>query len=113
MHANSDRCEAFSTYPRTYDLLHAWTVFSDIEQNGCSAEDLLIEMDRILRPTGFVIIHDKGAVVEFIKKHLTALHWEAVGTADSEEDPDQDEDNIVLIIQKKMWRTSHSLRESL
>ncbi|KAL6327619.1 hypothetical protein AAG906_022035 [Vitis piasezkii] len=71
-------CEAFSTYPRTYDLLHAWTVFSDIEKKGCSAEDLLIEMDRILRPTGFVIIRDKPSVIEFVKKYLTALHWEAV-----------------------------------
>ncbi|KAH9312909.1 hypothetical protein KI387_027944 [Taxus chinensis] len=43
-------CEAFSTYPRTYDLLHAWTVFSDISEKDCSIEDLLIEMDRIVRP---------------------------------------------------------------
>ncbi|KAK1379088.1 Methyltransferase [Heracleum sosnowskyi] len=25
-------CEAYSTYPRTYDLLRPWTVFSDIEK---------------------------------------------------------------------------------
>ncbi|XVE67822.1 hypothetical protein DITRI_Ditri09bG0019300 [Diplodiscus trichospermus] len=49
-------CEAFSTYPRTYDLLHAWAVFSEIEEHGCSAEDLLIEIIRILRPNGFVIV---------------------------------------------------------
>ncbi|KAK6138393.1 hypothetical protein DH2020_027867 [Rehmannia glutinosa] len=45
-----DWCESFSTYPRTYDLLHAWSVFSQIEERGCSSEDLLIEMDRMLRP---------------------------------------------------------------
>ncbi|KAL6970580.1 hypothetical protein U1Q18_030276 [Sarracenia purpurea var. burkii] len=107
-------CEAFSTYPRTYDLLHAWTVFSDIEKKGCSAEDLLLEMDRILRPTGFIIIRDKQPVVEFVKKYLQALHWEAIATADSSSDGDRDRDrdDFVLVIQKKLWLTSESLRNS-
>lgn len=105
-------CEAYSTYPRTYDLLHAWTIFSDIEKKGCSGEDLLIEIDRILRPTGFVIVRDKRHVAEFIKKYLTALHWEAVATADAESDSEQDEDEVVFIIQKKIWLPSESLRDS-
>ncbi|KAI4352293.1 hypothetical protein L6164_006560 [Bauhinia variegata] len=101
-------CEAFSTYPRTYDLLHAWTVFSDIIQKECSPEDLLIEMDRILRPKGFIIVHDNRSVVEFIKKYLPALHWQVVAMSDS----DQGEDHAVIIIQKKMWLTSQSIRDS-
>ncbi|CAL5337408.1 unnamed protein product [Camellia sinensis] len=105
-------CEAFSTYPRTYDLLHAWTILSDIERKGCSAEDLLLEMDRMLRPTGFIIIRDKQPVIEFVKKYLPALHWEAMATADSSSDPDGDGDEFVLVIQKKVWLTSESLRDS-
>lgn len=109
----TDRCEAFSTDPRAYDLLHAWTVISDIRRKGCSAEDLLIiEMDRILRPRGFIIVRDKRSVVEFIKKYLHVLHWEAVATADADRDSEQDEDDTVLIIQKKKWLTSESLKES-
>ncbi|KAM7488433.1 hypothetical protein LguiB_025917 [Lonicera macranthoides] len=104
-------CEAFSTYPRTYDLLHAWTVFSDIERKGCSGEDLLIEMDRMLRPTGFAIIRDKPPVIDFVKKYLQALHWEAVATTDST-DSDEDGDELVFIVQKKLWLTSESLRDS-
>lgn len=104
---NPDRCEAYSTYPRTYDLLHAWTVFSDIERKGCSAVDLMIEMDRIVRPKGFIIVRDKPKVVEYVKKYMKALHWEAVATADAE----QDEDDAVFIIQKKIWRTSESFRD--
>ncbi|KAL3645662.1 hypothetical protein CASFOL_010842 [Castilleja foliolosa] len=100
-------CEAFSTYPRTYDLLHAWTVFSDIERKGCSGEDLLLEMDRILRPTGFAIIRDKQRVIDFVKKYLTALHWEAIATDDSNS---EDGDEVVFIIQKKLWLTSESFR---
>ncbi|PIA36384.1 hypothetical protein AQUCO_03400343v1 [Aquilegia coerulea] len=105
-------CEAYSTYPRTYDLLHAWTVFSDMERKGCSGEDLLIEMDRMLRPTGFIIVRDKRPVVEFIKKHLTALHWEAVATADADSDSEQDDGEIVFVIQKKMWLATETLRDS-
>lgn len=101
-------CEAFSIYPRTYDLLHAWTVFSDIIRKKCSVEDLLIEVDRILRPKGFVIVRDRRPVVDYIKKLLPVLHWEAVSTADS----DDSDDESVLIIRKKMWLTSESLRIS-
>ncbi|KAK7243086.1 hypothetical protein RIF29_37870 [Crotalaria pallida] len=108
-----DWCEAYSTYPRTYDLLHAWTVFSDLEKKDCSAEDLLIEMDRMLRPTGFIIIRDKQSVVDFVKKYLTALHWEAVATADSSSDSsDQHGNEVVFIIQKKLWLTAESFKET-
>lgn len=106
------RCEAFSTYPRTYDLLHAWTVFSDIEKKGCGGEDLLIEMDRIVRPTGFIIVRDKRRVVEFIKKYLIALHWESVALVDAE-DSEVDDDEKVLVIQKKMWLSGGSLKDSI
>lgn len=106
------RCEAFSTYPRTYDLLHAWTVFSDIEKKGCSAEDLLLEMDRILRPTGFVIFRDKKPVIDFIKKYLTALHWESVATADAEANSDLEEKEGILVTQKKLWLLDEGAKDS-
>ncbi|KAK6161258.1 hypothetical protein DH2020_004639 [Rehmannia glutinosa] len=105
-------CESISTYPRTYDLLHAWNVFSDIEKKGCSGEDLLLEMDRIIRPTGFIIIRDKQPVIDFVKKYLAALHWEAVATADSSSEPGQDGDDLVFVIQKKLWLTSESFRDT-
>ncbi|KAL5990555.1 hypothetical protein ACLOJK_011457 [Asimina triloba] len=106
-------CEAFSTYPRTYDLLHAWTLFSDIEKKGCasSAEDLLLEMDRILRPTGFVIVRDKLPVINYIKKYLTALHWESVALVDAE-DSEADEEKV-LVIQKKKWPSEGSHKDSI
>lgn len=69
-------------------------------------------MDRILRPTGFVIIRDKQSAVDFVKKYLTALHWDVVATADASTGSDEDGDEVVLIIQKKMWLTTESLRDS-
>ncbi|XP_048493626.1 probable methyltransferase PMT3 [Beta vulgaris subsp. vulgaris] len=105
-------CESFSTYPRTYDLLHAWTVISDVEKKGCSIEDLLIEMDRIVRPQGFIIVRDKRSLVEYIMKHLPALHWESVGTGGSVPDSDEEEAMTVLVIQKKLWHTTESVGDS-
>eukprot|EP00249_Psilotum_nudum_P006933 c20167_g1_i2 orf=363-2150(+) len=58
-------CEPFSTYPRTYDLLHAFRVFSSYKRGGkgCQMEDIMLEMDRMLRPTGLLIIRDTSSVV--------------------------------------------------
>ncbi|XP_051129347.1 probable methyltransferase PMT3 [Andrographis paniculata] len=104
-------CESFSTYPRTYDLLHAGSIFSDIEKKGCSGEDLLLEMDRILRPTGFAIFRDRQPIIDFVKKYLGALHWEAVATAEPGAEGGEDGDEVVLIVQKKVWLTSESVRD--
>lgn len=68
-------------------------------------------MDRMLRPTGFVIIHDKQPAIDFIKKYLPALHWEVVETADSSSE-DQDGDEVIFILQKKLWLTSESFRDT-
>ncbi|KAF2308857.1 hypothetical protein GH714_022021 [Hevea brasiliensis] len=43
-----DWCEAFSTYPRTYDLLHLDGLFT-AESHRCDMKYVLLEMDRILR----------------------------------------------------------------
>ncbi|CAK9184015.1 unnamed protein product [Ilex paraguariensis] len=47
-----DWCEPFSTYPRSYDLLHAYHLFSHHKYagEGCLLEDIMLEMDRIIRP---------------------------------------------------------------
>lgn len=73
---------------------------------GCSIEDLLIEMDRILRPKGFIIIQDELHIIDYVKKYIKALHWEAI------RESDRNEAGSVLVIQKKMWLTSQSVRSS-
>ncbi|KAJ3699026.1 hypothetical protein LUZ61_002731 [Rhynchospora tenuis] len=102
-----DWCESFSTYPRTYDLLHAWMVFSEIEKQGCGFEDLLLEMDRILRPLGYVIIRDRAPIIDYIKKLLKALRWDDWS---SEVIPKRDllssGEEKVMIVRKKLWNGS-------
>ncbi|XP_057527814.1 probable methyltransferase PMT16 [Amaranthus tricolor] len=67
-------CEAMSTYPRTYDFIHADSIFT-LYKDRCEIEDILLEMDRILRPEGSVIFRDDVDVLVQIKKITDALQW--------------------------------------
>ncbi|KAK6266168.1 hypothetical protein QUC31_017005 [Theobroma cacao] len=67
-------CEAFSTYPRTYDLVHAHGVFS-MYMDKCDFVDILLEIYRILRPQGAVIIRDHVDVVMKLKGITDQMRW--------------------------------------
>lgn len=67
-------CEAFSTYPRTYDLIHAHGVFS-MYMDKCSILDILLEMHRILRPEGAVIIRDHVDIIVEVKGIAEKMKW--------------------------------------
>jgi hypothetical protein len=43
--------------------------------NRCQFEDILLEMDRILRPEGAVIIRDKVDVLVKVEKIANAMRW--------------------------------------
>lgn len=86
----TDWCEAFSTYPRTYDLIHANGIFS-LYIHKCGIIDILVEMDRILRPGGTAIVRDKADVVLKVKKDADRLQWHSriVDTENGALDPDK------------------------
>ncbi|GMP43218.1 hypothetical protein CsSME_00012667 [Camellia sinensis var. sinensis] len=92
-------CEAMSTYPRTYDFIHADSVFS-LYQDRCNMEDILLEMDRILRPQGSVIIRDDVDVITNVKMLADGLQWES-RMVDSETSPHAREK--ILIALKTYW----------
>ncbi|XP_061367632.1 probable methyltransferase PMT19 isoform X2 [Gastrolobium bilobum] len=69
-----DWCEPFSTYPRTYDLIHAWGIFS-MYMNKCSITDILLEMHRIIRPEGAVIIRDHEDAILKVKEITDQIRW--------------------------------------
>lgn len=94
-----DWCEAFSTYPRTYDLIHASGLFS-LYQNTCKLEDILIEMDRILRPEGAVIIRDEVDVMNKVRKLAIGMRWDTK-MMDHEDGPLVPEK--VLVCVKQYW----------
>ncbi|KAF9682235.1 hypothetical protein SADUNF_Sadunf05G0087800 [Salix dunnii] len=64
-----DWCESFSTYPRTYDLLHANYLFSNLKKR-CQLAPVLAEVDRIVRPG------DKSSAIGEVENLLKSLHWE-------------------------------------
>lgn len=72
-----DWCEPFPTYPRTYDLLHANGLLSHLSSERCSMMDLFLEMDRILRPEGWVVLSDKVGAIEMARVFATQIRWEA------------------------------------
>ncbi|KAK9282604.1 hypothetical protein L1049_010821 [Liquidambar formosana] len=71
-----DWCEPFDTYPRTYDFLHAASLFS-IEQKRCNMSSIMLEMDRMLRPGGRVYIRDSLAVMDELQEIAKAMGWQA------------------------------------
>ncbi|EAY97833.1 hypothetical protein OsI_19755 [Oryza sativa Indica Group] len=97
-----DWCEPFSTYPRTYDLLHAFHIFSHYQsrKEDCSLEDIMLEMDRIIRPEGFIIIRDENAILSGINDLAPKFLWD-VTTHMLENEESKPEK--VLVCRKKFW----------
>ncbi|KAK9167008.1 hypothetical protein Scep_002199 [Stephania cephalantha] len=74
-----DWCEEFPTYPRTYDLVHA-EGFLSLETKrtrGCTMLDLFTEIDRILRPEGWIIFRDTASLIEAARALAARLRWDA------------------------------------
>eukprot|EP00850_Spirogloea_muscicola_P022645 SM000305S11803 [mRNA] locus=s305:126683:130090:+ [translate_table: standard] len=90
--------EPFPTYPRTYDLLHAAGLLSR-DAARCGIMSLTLEMDRILRPEGWVIMRDSWEFIEEARAAAQAVRWEARVIAIEEED-----DQCIMIAQKILWR---------
>lgn len=91
-----DWCESFSTYPRSYDLLHADHLFSQIKKK-CNMRALIVEADRILRPEGKLIVRDSVEIINELESILKSMHWEIrmIYSKDKEG---------LLCAQKTMWR---------
>lgn len=94
-----DWCEAFSTYPRTYDLIHADDIFS-LYQDRCDISNILLEMDRILRPEGAVLIRDDVDMLSKVMRLASSMRWETK-MADHETGPLNNQK--ILIAVKTYW----------
>lgn len=97
-----DWCESFNTYPRTYDLLHSSFLFKILEKRydhpcefislydkstckvrfsqykifvRCDITDVVAEIDRILRPNGYLVVQDSLEVISKLSPILRSLHW--------------------------------------
>eukprot|EP00850_Spirogloea_muscicola_P021752 SM000260S09948 [mRNA] locus=s260:114816:120959:- [translate_table: standard] len=91
-----DWCESFNTYPRTYDLLHCDHVLS-IDAQRCKISDIMLEMDRILRPGGYAIIRDTTDILLKAKAIAADFHWNTLLEYTEGKEG-------FLAINKTMWR---------
>ncbi|MCO5586645.1 hypothetical protein L7F22_040586 [Adiantum nelumboides] len=97
----SDWCEAFSTYPRTYDLLHVEGLFT-AESHRCEMKVVLLEMDRILRPEGYVILRDAANFVDNAQALGEAVQWKC---QKHEVEKSLTDTEQMMICQKNFWRS--------
>ena len=97
-----DWCEPFSSYPRTYDLLHANYLFSHYKTKGegCLLEDIMLEMDRLIRPLGFIIIRDENDITSRILEVAPKFLWDVESQMLENKEKKME---TVLICRKKFW----------
>ncbi|KAK4385302.1 putative methyltransferase PMT22 [Sesamum angolense] len=69
-----DWCESFNTYPRTYDLLHSSFLLRNLSMR-CDIIAVAAEMDRILRPGGYLLVQDTIETITKITPILKSLEW--------------------------------------
>lgn len=69
----------FSTYPCTYDLFHAFQFFSYYKGDniGFQIEDIILEVDHILRQMGFFIIRYDLTVISKVAHIAPNFIWDA------------------------------------
>lgn len=91
-----DWCESFSTYPRSYDLLHADHLFSDIKKR-CNIESVFAEVDRILRPEGKLIVRDNAETILEIENMARSIKWKVKMSYSKDGEG-------LLFVQKSFWR---------
>ncbi|KAK8652316.1 hypothetical protein V6N13_061337 [Hibiscus sabdariffa] len=103
-----DWCEAFSTYPRTYDLIHASGLFT-MYQDRCDITYILLEMDRILRPEGTVIFRDTVELLVKIKSIADGMRWKSQ-IMDHESGPFNPEKILVAV--KTYWTGEATQKQS-
>ncbi|CAA7034870.1 unnamed protein product [Microthlaspi erraticum] len=91
-----DWCESFSTYPRSYDLLHADHLFSKLKQR-CNLTAVIAEVDRVLRPEGKLIVRDDAETIRQVEGMVKAMKWEVRLTYSKDKEG-------LLSVQKSIWR---------
>lgn len=67
---------------------------------------VMLEMDRILRPTGYAIIRESNHYINAISSIAKGMRW----SCQKQETEDGSDKEKILICQKKLWQSSSSRR---
>lgn len=87
-------------------FIYSWTILTWVcllNEYRCNIEDILLEMDRILRPEGAVIFRDEVDAIIRVKKIVSGMRWDTK-MVDHEDGPLVPEK--ILIAVKQYWVAS-------
>ncbi|KAK7394844.1 hypothetical protein VNO78_15385 [Psophocarpus tetragonolobus] len=101
-----DWCEPFSTYPRSYDLIHVASIESLIKdpasgKSRCTLVDLMVEIDRMLRPEGTVVVRDAPEVIDKVALIASAVRWKPTIY---DKEPESHGREKILVATKTFWK---------
>eukprot|EP00246_Nothoceros_aenigmaticus_P006750 TRINITY_DN1992_c0_g1_i2.p2 TRINITY_DN1992_c0_g1~~TRINITY_DN1992_c0_g1_i2.p2 ORF type:complete len:108 (-),score=13.43 TRINITY_DN1992_c0_g1_i2:431-754(-) len=81
-------------------MIHADRLFTLYDTSRCDFADILLEMDRILRPEGAVVIRDDVDVLIRVRNIIRGMRWKC-RLADHEDGPFNHEK--ILVCLKSYW----------
>ena len=70
----------------------------------CNLVDLMVEMDRILRPEGTVVVRDSPHVLEKVNRVAGAVRWT---TSIHNPEPESNSEEKILVATKTFWKAVH------
>lgn len=71
----------------------------------CSLVDLMVEMDRLLRPEGTVVVRDSPEVIEKVDRIARAVRWKS---SMHEKEPESNGREKILVATKTLWKLPSS-----
>lgn len=78
-------------------------IFFLIWHGRCHLVDLMVEIDRILRPEGTAVIRDTSDVIDKVGKIARAIRWR-VEVHDAE--PESSSGEKIIVATKQLWINS-------
>ncbi|KAJ9539411.1 hypothetical protein OSB04_032144 [Centaurea solstitialis] len=108
-----DWCEPFSSYPRTYDFIHVTSFESLIKdpvtgKKRCSIVDVVVEIDRLLRPEGTFVVRDSPEMIKKLDSVAHSVRWEST-IHDTE--PESHKNEQILVATKPLWTQLEEIDE--
>ncbi|CAB80883.1 predicted protein of unknown function [Arabidopsis thaliana] len=86
--------------PLTLDVIYDRGLIG-VYHDWCSLVDLMVEMDRILRPEGKVVIRDSPEVLDKVARMAHAVRW---SSSIHEKEPESHGREKILIATKSLWK---------
>lgn len=69
----------------------------------CDLVDIMVEIDRMLRPEGTVVIRDSPEVIEKVDRVARAVRWTSTI---HEKEPESNSREKILVARKNLWKLS-------